>query len=311
MELLLFFQILTILAYGIFMKLINRVLVLSIILVCVRLPLKAQVTQNFPIDITQFFNNYYLVNPAGLYDQDKLTLAMGNRSLTGLFQGVSHNYFDVDLCLDKKNFDRIGLVMFSKKEGGFIFRNRAYLRYNRTIQTEKGNYLSLGAAAGVVLHQFRATKASAGGSDIAPDFNLGLWYQVRNMKIGASVQQVLEPSLQPIADVYKAYRYYNLMANWNAELSSDVQLELHALGSYQLKQPINTYATVLVNYRQNLDAGLLYKQTKGVSFLAGLNDRKVGAFLLDFNISYLVLNTYKIVSTNDAALEISLQARIN
>jgi hypothetical protein len=60
-------------------------------------PLMAQVNSSVPVYFDQFFNNYYLLNPANADSSYKINIKASDKTVTGLFQGVSKIYLDADL----------------------------------------------------------------------------------------------------------------------------------------------------------------------------------------------------------------------
>ena len=94
----------------------------------------AQSGDDNPIVFDQFFQNYYLLNPASSDSSDKVHVSIGNRSLIGLFEGVNRLYVDVSLRLRHNpanlQFSRIGILVIAYNDGAFIKRTRAYARYS-------------------------------------------------------------------------------------------------------------------------------------------------------------------------------------
>ncbi|WP_299252200.1 type IX secretion system membrane protein PorP/SprF, partial [uncultured Cytophaga sp.] len=185
----------------------------------------------------QFFQNYYLINPANS-DTSSLVLHLGHKSQLGVFRGVRQTYFDANFRIkSKKSNSRhcLGIQLFNNSEGDFFSKNRAYGRYSFDIKLSDSYFLSAGLSVGMVSYAFKATQSSAGGSDLTYDGNIGLWLVGTHFKIGTSMQQVFQGKLSPIGQTFELTRQYNLNASYAFFINPNIQLTTHAWYKHQQK----------------------------------------------------------------------------
>ena len=82
---------------------------------------------NAPVVYDQFFKNYFLVNPSINNSDNKFDVALGNRTLTGLFEGVNRFYVDANYLFSSKaenRFHSVGLLAMNNKDGEYISRSK-------------------------------------------------------------------------------------------------------------------------------------------------------------------------------------------
>ncbi len=266
-----------------------------------------QTGDNSPVVYDQFFQNYYLVNPAQKDSSEKINVSLGNRTLTGLFEGVNRFYVDANFLLSdkqKRKFHSFGLLMMNNREGDLFNRNRAYLRYSyRTVISDK-SAISAGLATGFVNYHFKASEASGGGSDISPDINFGLWFIREKIQVGISYQQVLKPVLRPLNQEFTLPEYINLNIIHKLELSYQAYISSNLYYRYQTLQPFYIEYAPVFTFYDKLEIGANYRHERGVAVVAGIRSFEIGNNLLRFMASYLII-TRKLSSFNDSVLEFS------
>ena len=129
-------------------------------------PALAQVNVTVPDYFDQFFNNYYLLNPANTDTSYKVKINVGDKSETGLLEGVRKIYVDGDLKLEtgRKGMNHfIGVQVVNSKDGDFISRSRFYGRYSWRAMITQNSSLSAGISMGFVNYAFKASQSGAGG----------------------------------------------------------------------------------------------------------------------------------------------------
>lgn len=262
---------------------------------------------NFYLAFDQFFQNYYMINPASSDSSDRLRVSLGNIWLTGLFQGVSRMYFDADFRPGKRgspSFSRLGIFIKNSNDGAFINRSRYYGRYNRTVAIGKNQAISLGLALGLVNYRFKGSYTFAGGSATAFDGNAGIWYLRKNLKAGISLQQFSRSIIQPSQERFQLNPIWNFNLVYSSFLSSQVQLTNNVFyrketGSMSWFE----YAPVFL-FNETLQAGADFELHKGVAILLGVKTSVNGYGKLRFMGSFLI-STHKFSSSGDNKFEIS------
>ena len=262
-----------------------------------------------PDTYTQFFQNYYLVNPANT-DTAQAIIHIGHKSQTGIFAGVRQTYFDANFRIKSTNLNRrhyLGIQAFNNSEGDYFSRNRVYGRYSFDIALTEKYYLSAGVSLGAVNYAFKATQSSAGGADMAYDGNLGLWLVGGSVKLGASMQQLFQKTLSPIGQEFVLRRVYNFNAVYVLRINYLAQLTFHGWYRYQRYSSYNDAQLATIFTLQNLiEFGANYRYQRGIVLMAGLKDIAIGTSKLTIAMSYStgILNY---IARGDNGVEIFLK----
>ena len=272
---------------------------------------KAQDGNIVPAHFDQFFNNYYLLNPANEDSASSLRLRVGNRSLTGVFQGVNRIYFDADAGLRTKRKDRfhsIGIQAFNSREGEFFSKSRLYGRYSWRTGLTANSALSAGVSFGIVNYAFRSSQASAGGSSSVADGNTGVWYLRRRWNLGVSMQQIFEQQLQPINQIFILNRYYNFNLTNFFPLGPHLDLTTHLYSRYQKGEPLNIEFASIVEIQRRVNAGFNYRHDRGIVFLAGISRISFGSLNMALMASYMA-SMKKVNRVTDSVLEFHISLK--
>ena len=262
---------------------------------------------NAPVVYDQFFKNYFLVNPSINNSDNKFDVALGNRTLTGLFEGVNRFYVDANYLFSSKaenRFHSVGLLAMNNKDGEYISRSRAYARYSYYTSISEYASLSAGIALGFINYSFKASPASGGGNSFSPDANIGLWYLRDNFKVGISYQQITRPILKPVTQLFQLDPYFNFNIIYKLALQENIELESHLYYRYLPNFPFYFEFSPLLSFYNKLETGLNYRQNRGFAILLGLKSLAIGNNHFRFLASYL-LSTRKLTTMNDGILEFS------
>lgn len=266
--------------------------------------LKAQVSPAIPDYFDQYFNNYYLLNPANTDTTYKYKAALDNKAQTGLFKGVNKIYFDGDLKLNSENkvvYHFIGVQVINNREGEFISRSRLYGRYSIRTRISSRASLSTGISLGLVNYSFKTSQAGSGGSDAAPDGNIGIWYLRETFTLGFSAQQLLNGKLTPINQEYELSKYYNFNLTKTFVIHPYINVHTHLYSRFQKNQSSNTSLACIFDIKEKLETGVNYRQKKGLVFVAGLKQINIGTSTCALYFSYL--SDTKKISAGDNAFE--------
>ncbi|WP_018344390.1 type IX secretion system membrane protein PorP/SprF [Cytophaga aurantiaca] len=268
----------------------------------------AQTGDDNPIIFDQFFQNYYLLNPASSDSSDRVQVSIGNRSLVGLFEGVNRLYVDGSLRLKhneaSSQFSRIGILVIAYNDGAFIKRTRAYARYSWSTRLGARSSLSGGIAAGAVNYSFLGSQAGGGGASTAFDVNIGMWYIRRKLKIGASYQQMTGSAIAPVNQKFELKPYINLNAIYTTYISPHVALSTHAYVRLQSKEKYDVQLAPVFLINELFETGVNLRYKRGVAVLFGLKSISIGQGNLRFMGSFL-FSTRKLANNFDNAFELS------
>ena len=260
-----------------------------------------------PIVFDQFFKNYYMINPASMDSTGKVQIALGNRSLTGLFEGVNRLYADVNVRLNHSSqaqFSRIGALVITYNDGAFINRTRAYARYSYTTSLGARSSVSAGGSVGIVNYTFLGSQAGGGGSASAFDGNLGLWYIRPKLKIGVSYQQMIRSILTPVNQRFELIPYMNFNATYDSYIGAHVMLTTHAYFRYQSTEYYDVQLAPLFLFYEKFESGVNLRYKRGIALLFGVKSITLGKGSIRFMGSFL-LSTRKLANNFDNAFELS------
>lgn len=269
--------------------------------------LHAQSGYESPIVFDQFFQNYYLLNPASSDSSGKGQLIIGNRSLIGLFGGVNRLYFDGNVKIKHRTnnqFSRIGILLIAYNDGAFINRTKAYLRYSWTTQLSYKSSISAGLAIGMAKYTLLGSQAGGGGSSAAFDANVGLWYVRPKLKVGISYQQFTKSELTPISQTFQLVPYVNANIMYADYLSPYVLLTTHLFYRYQMDNKFDLQLAPVFLFNEVFETGLNLRYKRGVAILVGIKKIQVGEGSIHFMGSFL-LSSRKLSNNLDNAFELS------
>lgn len=270
---------------------------------------RGQSRSEVPDLFDQFFNNYYLLNPAAADTSYKFKIRGENRTQTGLFEGISKLYADADFKIREKEgrSQFIGLQAVNFKEGDFINRSRLYGRYSWRTNLSEYSSLSAGAALGIVNYNFRGSQAGAGGSSTVMDGCIGIWYSWKRLYLGVAGQQILRNQLQPINQQFQLERYWNCNMFYSFHISHVLDFTPHLYTRLQ-KGTDNVQVAGVFDIYDLVSAGVNLKYKRGVAFIAGIKNIKVGNSTFSLYASYLAgTNSPSILDDNAVEFYLSFQ----
>jgi type IX secretion system PorP/SprF family membrane protein len=269
-------------------------------------PCLAQVNSSVSGSFDQYFNNYYLLNPANTDSSYKVKLRVTDKSQTGLFQGVSKIYFDSDVRIKsgRGSGHFFGIQAINYREGDFISFSKLFGRYSWRTRISQGSSLSAGISLGFVNYAFKSSMASAGGSDAAPDGSAGMWYLRERFAMGFSVQQMFKGKLRPVNQTFELNRLFNFNAYKVFMLSPYVNLTTHFYSGFQKDLPSNISLAAILDVQDKLEMGVNYRYNRAIVFIAGFKKINFASSNWSLFFSYLVRTGG--VSINDNAVEVYL-----
>jgi type IX secretion system PorP/SprF family membrane protein len=266
----------------------------------------AQINFSFSDYFDQFYNNYYLLNTANVDSTYKIAAKVSNKTQTGLFQGVSKLYMDIDLRLSHRKgaSHYLGIQVINNKEGDFINKSRLVGRYSVRIKISERSSLSTGIALGFVNYAFNTSQSGTGGSSWAPDGNAGFWYLRKKLSLGFSMQQIFNQKIRPVNQIFALANYYNLTARYSITINRLLNLNTHFYSKWQKNQTMYFALASLFEVREKFDAGIGYNYHRGLSYVAGVKNLGMGKSRFSFYFSYFTGLSKIYVSDN--AFEVML-----
>ncbi|MFL5728638.1 MAG: PorP/SprF family type IX secretion system membrane protein [Cytophagaceae bacterium] len=262
-------------------------------LFCMILRVSAQSGQVLPVQFSQFYQNYSLVHPAATGMYKSYQIFIGHQSQTGAFQGVNTSYSGINFKLKGKDSlglegHGFGLNIVNNREGYYFNRERLAVSYAYHNQIFENWVLSGGISVGAINYIYRASDISAGGSAFKPSADVGLFlYKPEDINIGFTISQVIPGNMSPLERQLKIKSYLNLSVDKVFRLSPYFSLRPAVMlrGPFE-KGAINADFTMLAIIQDLLSAGINYKANKGIAFVGGINDIKMGSAGFNLFISY-------------------------
>jgi len=270
---------------------------------------RGQSRSEVPDLFDQFFNNYYLLNPAASDTSYKFKIRGENRTQTGLFEGISKLYADVDFKIrDKEGRSQfIGVQAINFKEGDFINRSRLYARYSWRTELSESSSLAAGAALGIVNYNFKGSQAGAGGSSTVLDGSVGVWYSWKKLYLGFAGQQILRNKLQPINQEFQLDRYWNCNMFYSFQVTQFLDFNPHLYTRLQ-KGTDNVQLAGIFDIYDLVSAGVNLKYKRGIAFIAGFKNLRIGNSGFSLYASYMAgINSPSILDDNAVEFYLSFQ----
>lgn len=274
------------------------------------LEVAAQQKQLYPFGLSQTFNQQSLVNSAISSDTNFFEVNFSNRTLLGVFNGVSQNYLSAYLSSTgngKNTRQNFGLIAVNKNEGDYIKRNRLYLRYGIQLGISKKSNMSLGTSLGFINYVYESSVANGGSSAYAKDLNIGAVYSLPYFNVGFSINQLFYPELRPLNEVVKLTRYYNVSSYYKLVVDSYLSFNSYALASFYTTGLLTMKYSLISEIQKQFQVGVGYNFNQGIDVYLGIKKVTVSASNFDFMVSFLAYNTRKLSSTTDQSVEFSIR----
>lgn len=270
----------------------------------------AQTRDLYPFSLSQTFNQQGLINSAVSNDTNFFEVDFTNRTLIGVFNGVSQNYLSAYLSSNGKSENTrhsFGLMTVNKNEGEYIKRNRLYLRYGVQVAVSKKSKVSLGTSFGFINYLFESSVANGGGAAFARDLNIGAVYSLPKFNVGFSVNQLFYPELRPMNERIRLTRYYNTSLYYRIPVNEIVSFDSYALISFYEQGLLTMKYSIVSLFKNHFQVGAGYNFNQGVDAYLGLKKLEISGSNFDFMVSFLAYNTRQLSNNTDSSVEFSIR----
>lgn len=232
-----------------------------------------------PRQYGQFYSDYALYNPGAIGTDAQMEFNVASQLYApGLVENVYSYYARGEMQLTPARRNKqlsnhvVGLNFIGDREGDLLIRSRAYLQYAVHINLDESLTLSAGTGIGFASYVVRSSPASAGGADVKPDVNMGLWLYSDRFRFGISANQISEGDLQPIDQISTLQRYVNIMGEHRFDLSHNIRAVAASMvrwvPEFSSLSFFDVHGRIVVS--EKFSAGSSYRQKRGLSFLIGL-----------------------------------------
>lgn|GEM_PF-947905 len=291
-----------------------RIVISTVLLLLCKMA-SAQVSAVYTLAPQQFFNHYYLINPANESLENRLHLAAGNRSMVGVFSGIGSSYGNIRYTgynRARTQANTVGLHISNMRRGEYIQLNKIHFRYALTIALSENTYISAGVSGGLINYRLAASQASAGGSALGPDLAAGIWLLSDKLQAGISMMQLLNTGLQPLNERLELRRYINIVSSYKLAISPASDLKIHGWFRYELYNNRSGFMICpLYSWKEIIELGPGYDIERGMYVYAGLGKISLGQGALQAGASFLLLSSRYLSDLTDSVVELSIVYAIN
>ena len=244
--------------------------------------------QQFPLQ-SQYHFNYPTINPAASGEKD---FYRARASFREQWVGLTDNPISTQILTVTKGFgvNGLGITVFSDKTGGAFNKSGATISYSHKVKFE-GSNLYFGVSGGASKINLAAIDDPAllSNDDVIPEFNFGIYYTFKELKIGVSIPGLLAANMELTGSADNTLdRHFYSMITYAKKLSDDWT----AHPSILVKTTSNNNqidANINFKLKNKLWFGTSYRQDFGPTIYVGIDFGKL-------------LSVYSLdISTNEVA----------
>lgn len=244
--------------------------------------------QQFPLQ-SQYQFNYPTINPAASGEKD---FYRARASFREQWVGLTDNPISTQILTVTKGFgvNGLGITVFSDKTGGAFNKSGAAISYSHKVKFE-GSNLYFGVSGGASKINLAAINDPAllSNDDVIPEFNFGMYYTFKELKIGVSIPGLLATNMELSGSAENIVdRHFYSMISYDKKLSNDWT----AHPSILVKTTSNHNqidANINFKLKNKLWFGTSYRQDFGPTIYVGIDFGKL-------------LSVYSLdISTNEVA----------
>jgi len=244
--------------------------------------------QQFPLQ-SQYQFNYPTINPAASGEKD---FYRARASFREQWVGLTDNPISTQILTVTKGFgvNGLGITVFSDKTGGAFNKSGAAISYSHKVKFE-GSNLYFGVSGGASKINLAAINDPAllSNDDVIPEFNFGMYYTFKELKIGVSIPGLLATNMELSGSADNTVdRHFYSMISYAKKLSDDWT----AHPSILVKTTANHNqidANINFKLKNKLWFGTSYRQEFGPTIYVGIDFGKL-------------LSVYSLdISTNEVA----------
>lgn len=238
--------------------------------------------------------NISIHNPSLSCRDSDLTGNLAYRSFTGKFSVIRTYFADVNYAFIKPKKNKksgirqiSGLGLYNDREGEFFSKIRVMTRYAIHVPLSPKFFFSSGANFHLINYNFNVSGAGASGSDWAWSTGFGLSLFSSDFCISASVNDVNNPTVAPVAFEFSIPRYAMLFAEKKFQLNEQFDLKTAARYSFNSQTPNGYFLEFGLGLPHNIAVSALHYNLRGSGAAVALNNIKVNNGLADFSLAYL------------------------
>ncbi|WP_343748824.1 type IX secretion system membrane protein PorP/SprF [Fluviicola sp.] len=235
---------------------------------------------------THYMYNTLVINPAYAGSRDALTFtALGRFQWVGFKGAPTTQTFTVHTPIAKKNIglgmsfmnDKIGPTNNTSVNVDFAYRLKLSTKARLCFGVNGGfNSFTANVNSLTLSDPNDASFMSNMRGKMLPSLGAGLYFQMPNFYVGASVPSILENSLfatgsSSSMDISREQRHYYVIAGAVFPLSPSVKFKPTALAKIVQNAPFQVDMTATFMLRDLVDLGVMYRTGDGVGALLGIH----------------------------------------
>ena len=249
---------------------------------------------------THYMYNTLVINPAYAGSRDALTFtALGRFQWVGFKGAPTTQTFTAHTPIAKKNIglglsftnDKIGPTNNTSLDVDFAYRLKVSSKARLCFGINGGfNSFSAEVNSLTLADQNDASFMENRRGKMLPSLGAGIYFQMPNFYLGASVPSILENSLFATGsngsiDVSKERRHYYIIAGAVFTISPSVKFKPTVLGKIVQNAPFQIDVTGTFMLRELIDLGIMCRTGDGVGALVGVHISKQLLFGYSFDWS--------------------------
>jgi type IX secretion system PorP/SprF family membrane protein len=249
---------------------------------------------------THYMYNTLVINPAYAGSRDALTFtALGRFQWVGFKGAPTTQTFTAHTPIAKKNIglglsftnDKIGPTNNTSVDVDFAYRLKVSEKARLCFGINGGfNSFSADVNSLTLADPNDASFMENRRGKMLPSLGAGIYFQMTNFYLGASVPSILENNLfatgsNGSTDVSKERRHYYIIAGAVLTISPSVKFKPTVLGKIVQNAPFQIDVTGTFMLRELIDLGIMYRTGDGVGALAGVHISKQLLFGYSFDWS--------------------------
>lgn len=177
--------------------------------------------QQFPLQ-SQYQFNYPTINPAASGEND---FYRARASFREQWVGLTDNPISTQILTVTKGFgvSGLGITVFNDKTGGAFNKSGASISYSHKVKFG-GSNLYFGVSGGASKINLVAINDPAllSNNDVIPEFNFGVYYTFKELKIGVSIPGLLATNMELSGSAENTVeRHFYSMISYAKKLSDD------------------------------------------------------------------------------------------
>jgi type IX secretion system PorP/SprF family membrane protein len=247
----------------------------------------AQLSERYPIQLSQFVPAMPILNPAFSGLNSKVEFFGGQQRYFGPFNNInsvfaSFTFNPENISLKKSSF---GLIFSNDQEGGLLNYSKGYVTYSIKIPLTPEWKVSAGFNVGFVNFSADQTSTSIRVSSYAMDGSVGLMVYKENFQFGISGNQVFNGELTSIQERIFLKRYATFFVLKKIVVSPDFDILPACLIKIK-PSAVNADFNLNALLDKHFLVGMSYRFNQGIAFMAGLNKVKLLSGNMQLNLAY-------------------------